>query len=207
MSGALLRLYELARVWLHRDEIIIAFCFSSNLAWKQLVNSSREVTFSLNFVIRAQVACQVADLTVEMTKDALREVSMYLRRWASDRCASERAVRCSRTADFASWDHQTLGERPRQPNGIEALAASTKKREKERAAWWNVDCINVKRGEILKNIWLVNISMGLFVVESRGTSVGVANWREGEDNLYGEMVKAKSRESVPLAVGSERRRS
>ena len=40
-----------------------------------------------------------------------------------------------------------------------------------------------------------------------GTSVGVTNWREGEDNLYGEMVRAKSRESAPLAVGSERRRS
>ena len=58
---------------------------------------------------------------------------------------------------------------------------------------------------MLKNICLVNIPMGLFVVESKGTSVGVTNWREGEDNLYGEMVRAKSRESALHAVGSERR--
>ena len=83
-----------------------------------------------------QVACQVADLALEMTEDALREASMYLRRCDSDWCATERALRCSRTADSASWDHQALGERPRRPKGMEALAASTKKREKERAAWW-----------------------------------------------------------------------
>ena len=78
-----------------------------------------------------QVACQVADLALEMTEDALREASMYLSRCDSDRCATERALRRSRTADSASWDHQTLGGRPRRPKGIEALAASTKKREKE----------------------------------------------------------------------------
>ena len=32
-----------------------------------------------------QVACQVADLALEMTEDALREASMYLRRCDSDR--------------------------------------------------------------------------------------------------------------------------
>ena len=37
-----------------------------------------------------QVACQVADLALEMTEDALREASMYLRRYDSDRCATER---------------------------------------------------------------------------------------------------------------------
>ena len=77
-----------------------------------------------------QVACQVADLALEMTEDALREASMYLR-W----CASERALCCSHTADSASWDHQAYGEQPKRPKGIEALAASTKKREKEPAAW------------------------------------------------------------------------
>ena len=56
-----------------------------------------------------QVACQVADLALEMTEDALREASMYLRRCDSDRCATERALRRSRTADSASWDHQALG--------------------------------------------------------------------------------------------------
>ena len=30
----------------------------------------------------------------------------------------------------------------------------------------------------------------------------MANWKEGEDNLYGEMVRAKSRESAPLTVGA-----
>ena len=57
-----------------------------------------------------QVACQVADLAVEMTEDALQEASMYLRRCASDRCVSERALRRSLTTDSASWDHQALGE-------------------------------------------------------------------------------------------------
>ena len=56
-----------------------------------------------------------------MTEDALREASMYLRRCDSDRCATERALHRSRTADSASWDHQALGERPRRPKGIEAL--------------------------------------------------------------------------------------
>ena len=81
------------------------------------------------------MACQVADLALEMTEDALREASMYLRRCDSDRCATEQALHRSCTADSASWDHQALGERPRRPKGIEALAASSKKREKERAAW------------------------------------------------------------------------
>ena len=56
-----------------------------------------------------QVACQVADLALEMTEDALREASMYLRRCDSDRCATKRALHRSRTADSASWDHQALG--------------------------------------------------------------------------------------------------
>ena len=98
-----------------------------------------------------QVACQVADLALEMTEDALREASTYLRRRASDRCASERALRHSRTADSASCDHQALGERPRRPKGIKALAASTKKREKERAAWWMLTA-STSRGEMLNNI-------------------------------------------------------
>ena len=42
-----------------------------------------------------QVACQVADLALEMTEDALREAFMYLRRCDSDRCATERALRCT----------------------------------------------------------------------------------------------------------------
>ena len=60
---------------------------------------------------------------------------------------------------------------------------------------------------MLNNIWLENIPTGFFVVEFGGTSVGVTNWKEGEDNLYGEMVRAKARESALLIVGSERRRS
>ena len=92
------------------------------------------------------VACQVADLALEMTEDTLREASMYLRRCDSDRCATERALRRSRTADSASWDHQALGERPRRPKGIEALAASTKKREKEWAAWWMLSASKSREG-------------------------------------------------------------
>ena len=93
-----------------------------------------------------QVACQVADLALEMTEDAQREASMYLRWRASDRCASEQVLRCSRTADSASWDHQVLGERPRLPKGIEALAASTKKKEKERAVWWMLTASTSREG-------------------------------------------------------------
>ena len=93
-----------------------------------------------------QVACQVADLALEMTEDALREASMYLRQCDSDRCATERALRRSRTADSASWDHQALGERPRRPKGIEALAASTKKRKKEWAVWWMLSASKSREG-------------------------------------------------------------
>ena len=93
-----------------------------------------------------QVACQVADLALEMTEDALREVSMYLRQCDSDRCATEQALRRSRTADSASWDHQALGERPRRPKGMEALAASTKKREKKWAAWWMLSASESREG-------------------------------------------------------------
>ena len=93
-----------------------------------------------------QVACQVADLALEMTEDALRKASMYLRRCASDRCASDRALHRSRTADSASWDHQVLGGRPRRPKGIEAFAASTKRREKERAAWWMLSASTSREG-------------------------------------------------------------
>ena len=93
-----------------------------------------------------QVAWQVADLALEMTEDALPEASMYLRRCDSDRCATKRAFRRSRTADSASWDHQALGERPRRPKGIEALAALTKNREKEWAAWWMLSASKSKEG-------------------------------------------------------------
>ena len=71
----------------------------------------------------------------------------------------------------------------------------------------DVECIKIKRGKVLSNIRLVNIPTGLFVVEFGGTSVWVTNWREGEDNFNREMGRAKARESVPLTVGSKRRRS
>ena len=57
------------------------------------------------------VACQVADLALEMTEDALREASINLKR-----CASERALHGSLTVNSASWDHQALREQPRRPN-------------------------------------------------------------------------------------------
>ena len=71
----------------------------------------------------------------------------------------------------------------------------------------DVECIKIKRGKVLSNIRLVNNPTSLIVVEFGGTSVWMANWREGEDNFNGEMVRAKARESAPLTVGSERHRS
>ena len=71
----------------------------------------------------------------------------------------------------------------------------------------DVECIEIKRGKVLSNIRLVNIPTGLFVVKFGGTSVWVTNWREGEDDFNGEMVRAKARESAPFTVRSERRRS
>ena len=68
-----------------------------------------------------QVAWQVADLALEMTEDALREASMYLRRCDSDRCATKRALRRSRTADSASWDHQVLGGTTKAAKGDRGL--------------------------------------------------------------------------------------
>ena len=70
-----------------------------------------------------QVACQVADLALEITEDALREASMYLRRCDSDRCATERALRRSRTADSASWDHQALGGTTKAAKGDRGLGS------------------------------------------------------------------------------------
>ena len=70
-----------------------------------------------------QVACQVADLALEMTEDALREASMYLRRCDSDRCATERALCRSRTADSASWDHQALGGTTKTAKGDRGLGS------------------------------------------------------------------------------------
>ena len=70
-----------------------------------------------------QVACQVADLALEMTEDALREASMYLRRCDSDRCATERTLRRSRTADSASWDHQDLGGTTKAAKGDRGLGS------------------------------------------------------------------------------------
>ena len=71
----------------------------------------------------------------------------------------------------------------------------------------DVEYIKIKKGKVLSNIRLVTIPIGLFVVEFGRTSVWVTNWSEGEDNFNGEMVLAKAKESAPLTVGSERRRS
>ena len=71
----------------------------------------------------------------------------------------------------------------------------------------DVECIKIKRGKVLSNIRLVNIPTVFFVVEFGGTCVWLTNWKEGEDNFNGEMVRAKVMKSPPLTVGSERRRS
>ena len=70
-----------------------------------------------------QVACQVADLALEMTEDALRKASMYLRRCDSDRCATERALHRSQTANSASWDHQALGGMTKAAKGDRGLGS------------------------------------------------------------------------------------
>ena len=70
-----------------------------------------------------QVASQVADLALEMTEDALQEASMNLRLCDSDRCATERALRRSRTADSASWDHQALGGTTKAAKGDRGLGS------------------------------------------------------------------------------------
>ena len=70
-----------------------------------------------------QLAWQAADLALEMTEDALREASMYLRRCDSDRCVTERALRRSRTADSASWDHQALGGTTKAAKGDRGLGS------------------------------------------------------------------------------------
>ena len=138
-----------------------------------------------------------------MTEDTLREASMYLRRCDSDRCATERALRLFPHCRFRFLGPPGLwGERPRRPKGIEAFAASTKKREKDVGSLVDVECIKIKRGKVLSNIRLVNIPTGLFVVEFGRTSVWVTNWREGEDNFNGEMVRAKARRAAPLTVGA-----
>ena len=54
-----------------------------------------------------------------------------------------------------------------------------------------VECIKIKRRKVLSNIRLVNIPTGLFVVEFGGTCVWLTNWKEGEDNFNGEMVRAR----------------
>ena len=71
----------------------------------------------------------------------------------------------------------------------------------------DVECIKIKRGKVLSNIRLENIPTVFFVVEFGGTCVWLTNWKEGEDNFNGEMVRAKVMKSAPLTVGSERRRS
>ena len=71
----------------------------------------------------------------------------------------------------------------------------------------DVECIKIKTGKVLGNLRLVNIPTGLFVVEFGGTCVWLTNLNEGEDNVNGEMVRAKAMESAPLTMGSERRRS
>ena len=73
-------------------------------------------------------------------------LSVYLRRCDSDRCATERAFRRSQTADSASWDHQALGGTTKAAKEIEALAASTKNREEEWAAWWMLSASKSREG-------------------------------------------------------------
>ena len=63
----------------------------------------------------------------------------------------------------------------------------------------DVECIKIKRGKVLSNIRLENIPTVFFVVEFGGTCVWLTNWKEGEDNFNGEMVRAKVMKSAPLS--------
>ena len=56
----------------------------------------------------------------------------------------------------------------------------------------DVECIKIKKGKVLSNIRLVNTPTGFFVVDFGGTCVWLTNWKEGEDNFNGEMVRAKA---------------
>ena len=93
-----------------------------------------------------QVAWQVADLALEMTEDALREASMYL--------SGATQIGVPRSGPSVVPELQIplpgttrlWGERPRRPNGIEALAASTKNREEEWAAWWMLSASKSRKG-------------------------------------------------------------
>ena len=65
-----------------------------------------------------QVACQVADLALEMTEDALREavyVSEAVRTQIGVLRSGPSVVPALQIP--SSWDHQALGERPRWPKG------------------------------------------------------------------------------------------
>jgi len=76
-----------------------------------------------------QVACQVSALALDMIEEALCDASTYARR-----CASERALRLSLTANSASSHNHALGGQPRRPKEIEALASFKRSEEKKRAA-------------------------------------------------------------------------
>ena len=94
-----------------------------------------------------QVACQVADLALEMTEDALREASMYLRRCDSDRCATGAGPPSFPHCRFPFMGPPGFGGNDQGgQKGIEALAASTKNREEEWAAWWMLSASKSREG-------------------------------------------------------------
>ena len=89
-----------------------------------LTASFPEFIYELSFSSARKTGCRLsADLALEMTEDALQEASMYLRRCDLDRCATERALRRSRTADSASWDHQVLGGTTKAAKGDRGLGS------------------------------------------------------------------------------------
>jgi len=87
-------------------------------------NSVNEVENSTGVWAGGQVVAGVSVLALEMTEDAHRDASTYARRWASERCVSERALRLSRTANSTSSDHHALRGRPRRPKGMETASIS-----------------------------------------------------------------------------------
>jgi len=59
-----------------------------------------------------------------------------------------------------------------------------------------------RRGRVLRDKLFEFISMSLFEVEGRGSSICLANGSKLEIDVYGEVVGAQTWEGVPFTSGS-----
>jgi len=141
--GSIFRRLRVRKFWIARRTLLASNCV------KKVENSTG---FEQGGNRLLQVACEVSVLALELTEDVLRDASTYAIRWATERYASERALHLSRTADSASSDHHALGGRPRQPKGMEALAAFKRSDKKDRAAQWIFCASSIGRGSAQRYI-------------------------------------------------------